>query len=107
IREALREPLRRALIGERVEWPPLTPDDVAALCEHGVAPLVFSVAHLPELRGEAMTAGAVEPLRLDDLREVLAALAARGVKTLLMKGSALAYDVFPSPDLRPRSDTDL
>lgn len=107
IAAALREPLRRALIGERAEWPPLSDDDVRTLVEHGVAPLVYAVAHVPELRDDAMTAAAIEPLRLDDLREVLAALDARGVKALLMKGSALAYDVFASPDLRPRSDTDL
>jgi Uncharacterised nucleotidyltransferase len=104
---ALVEPLRCALRGERTEWPALAESDVRALIEHGVAPLVYATSRVAELRAEAMKAAAVEPLRLDDLREVLAALAARGVKTLLMKGSALAYEVFPSPDLRPRSDTDL
>lgn len=104
---ALRGPLRRALTGERDEWPPLAQADVDALIEHGVAPLVYAVARVPELRDEAMKAAAVEPLRLDDLREVLAAFSSRGIRTLLMKGSALAYEVFPSPDLRPRSDTDL
>lgn len=104
---ALHEPLRRALRGERALWPSIADADVRALIEHGVAPLIYAAAHVPELRDEAMKAAAVEPLRLDDLREVLAALAARGVKVLLMKGSALAYEVFASPDLRPRSDTDL
>lgn len=104
---AILGPLRRALIGERDDWPALSDGEVRALIDHGVAPLVYAAAHVPELRAEAMKAAAVEPLRLDDLREVLAALAARGVRTLLMKGSALAYEVFPSPDLRPRSDTDL
>lgn len=103
----LRGPLRLALIGERAPWPALAEEDVVALTEHGVAPLVYAAAHVPELRSEAMKAAVVEPLRLDDLREVLAALAARSIRTLLMKGGALAYDVFPSPDLRPRSDTDL
>jgi hypothetical protein len=103
----LREPLRLALVGEQSRWPPLSDEDVQALCEHGVAPLAYAVARVPELRDAAMKAAAVEPLRLDDLREVLAALADAGVRTLLMKGSALAYDVFDSPDLRPRGDTDL
>lgn len=107
IDERIREPLRRALAGERSEWPSLTPADVDALVQHGVAPLVYAAAHVPELRDESIRAAAFEALRLDDLRRVLAALAAHDVEALVMKGSALAYSVYAAPELRPRGDTDL
>jgi hypothetical protein len=38
---------------------------------------------------------------------LLAALAAEGVSTLLLKGTALAYDLYSKPQLRQRGDTDL
>jgi hypothetical protein len=62
---------------------------------------------LPQLRNDAIRAAAHEPLRAIDLAEVLGALAARGIEVLIMKGTALAYDLYPTPELRPRSDTDL
>lgn len=107
IAERIREPLRRTLAGERVAWPELTPDDARALGQHGLVPLVYSIAHLPQLRDDAILAAALEGLRLDDLRAVLDALAARGITALLMKGTPLAYDIYPAPELRPRGDTDL
>ena len=103
----LREPLRAALRGERAAWPALSEDDVDTLVEHGVAPLVYAVAGVPELRVAAMRAAAVEPLRQSDLTLVLTALGDRGVPVLVMKGSALAFDLYDAPELRPRSDTDL
>ena len=104
----LREPLRAALRGERSEWPSdLTDAEVRTLVEHGVAPLVYSIEALPSLRGDAIRAAAIEPLRADDLRDVLANLAARGIDVLITKGSALAYDVYAAPELRPRGDVDL
>jgi hypothetical protein len=115
IAPALTEPLRRAIAGERADWPALTMPDVDTLVAHGVAPLVYATARLPELRNEALRAAAGEPLRLADLREVVDALAARSVKALLIKGSALAYDIYcesykdlyGQPELRPRGDTDI
>ncbi len=86
-------------------WPDkLTPEEVSALIAHGVAPLVYANARVPQLRGEAMYAAAYEPLRAIDLAEVLAAL---DVEALVLKGTALAYDLYAVPELRPRSDTDL
>lgn len=106
--DRIREPLRRALAGEAAAWPqPLTGDEAGALIQHGVAPLVYATAHLPELRDEAIRAAAIEPLRLADLRAVLAALAGRGVTPLLMKGTPLAYALYRAPELRPRGDNDL
>ena len=107
IPERIREPLRRTLAGERTAWPELTDGDVRALGQHGLVPLVYSIAHLPRLRDEAIHAAALETVRLDDLRAVLDALASRGVAALLMKGTPLAYDLYPAPELRPRGDTDL
>lgn len=104
----LHEPLRRALAGEAAAWPDdLDERELQALLDHGVLPLVYRLTHLPRLRAEAIRAAAIEPRRLADLREVLAALAARGVDVLILKGSALAYEIYDAPELRPRGDTDL
>jgi hypothetical protein len=108
IPERLRSPLRQALRGEASDWPDaLTDGEVRVLIEHGVAPLVYAAKALPQLRNEALRAAAHEPLRAADVGEVLAALAANGVEALVMKGTALAYELYDAPELRPRSDTDL
>lgn len=108
IPERVREPLRALLRGEASDWPDsLTDEEIRALVEHGVAPLVYAAAELPQLRGEAIRAAMHEPMRASDVSEVLAALAARGVDTLILKGSALAYEIYDAPELRPRGDTDL
>lgn len=103
----LHEPLRAVLRGEAADWPDLSGDETRALVIHGVAPLVYSVARVPQLRAEAIRAAALEALRLDDVRNVLDALANAGVEALILKGTALAYDLYASPELRPRGDTDL
>ncbi len=104
----LHEPLRRALAGEPSAWPDeLEPDELEALVEQGVIPLVYRTTHLPTLRDAAIRAAGVELRRVADLREVLAALAARGIDVLILKGSALAYEIYDAPELRPRGDTDL
>lgn len=107
ISERLREPLRAALRGERADWPELTEEELRTLIDHGVAPLVYAAAALPQLRGEAIIAAAHEGRRAHDVREVLDALAAHGADALLMKGTALAYELYDAPELRPRGDTDL
>jgi hypothetical protein len=103
----LREPLRAALRGETAPWPSLSDDDVQLLGDHGVAPLVYAAQPLPELRGAAIRAAALESLRAEDLRGVLSALAERGLEVVITKGTALAYDVYAAPELRPRGDVDL
>lgn len=108
IPERLLEPLRRALAGESSTWPDvLEPAELEALVEQGVIPLVYRAAHVPALRDAAIRAAGVELRRLEDLREVLVALAGRGVDALILKGSALAYEIYDAPELRPRGDTDL
>ncbi|MGZ5472697.1 MAG: nucleotidyltransferase family protein [Thermoanaerobaculia bacterium] len=103
----LREPLRAALRGQVITWPSLSDDDVRLLVDHGVAPLVYAVQPLPELRRPAIRAAALESLRADDLRGLLSALADRGLEVVITKGGALAYDVYAAPELRPRGDVDL
>lgn len=108
----LREPLAAVLRGDAAAWPDsltnsLTAEELRAIVEHGVGPLVYASLRLPPLRNDALHAAALEPLRAIDLAEVLSALARRGVEALILKGTALAYDLYPAPELRPRSDTDL
>jgi hypothetical protein len=108
----LREPLAAILRGDGSAWPEslaesLTSEDVRAIVEHGVGPLVYASVRVPQLRNDAIHAAAYEPLRATDLAEVLSALAARGVEVLILKGTALAYDLYAEPELRPRSDTDI
>lgn len=106
--ERLIAPLRAALAGRSAEWPSdLTDEELAALVQHGVAPLAYASGPVPALRNEAMRAAATEPLRLRDLGDVIEALAGRSVTALILKGSALAYDVYAEPEHRPRGDTDL
>jgi hypothetical protein len=103
----LREPLRAALRGEIGAWPSLSDDEVQLLEDHGVAPLIYATQPLPELRSAAIRAAALESMRADDLRGVLSALAARGLEVVITKGTALAYDIYAAPELRPRGDVDL
>ena len=70
----------------QVDWPP---DLSAALAR--------------EARAEA----ARELLRHRELTSVLEVLAAQGIHPILLKGTPLAYTVYPAPSLRPRRDTDL
>jgi hypothetical protein len=56
---------------------------------------------------EALAAAARELLRRREITAALDALAAVGVYPILLKGTALAYSVYPSAVLRPRCDTDL
>ena len=108
IPERLRGPLRDVLRGEASEWPEtLAEDEVQTLIEHGVAPLVYAATNAPALRDEAIRAAAMEPLRAADVAAVLEELARAGVDALLMKGVALAYQLYTSPELRPRGDVDL
>ena len=50
---------------------------------------------------------AKELLHAVEVRAVLDALAAAGIPAVLLKGTPLAYTVYPLPACRPRSDTDL
>lgn len=105
--------------GEPVATADLTEEDPVAFCAmaeaHGVVPLVaarLAASGAPEslreiVERQAADHVAADLLREADLRDLLAALAARGVRALVMKGSHLAYSHYPRPDLRARTDTDV
>ena len=108
----LREPLAAVLRGDASKWPDsladsLSAKDVRVIVELVVGPFVYAKVRLPQLRNDALHAAAHEPLRAADLAEMLSALDVHGVKPLILKGTALAYDLYSAPELRPRSDTDL
>jgi hypothetical protein len=113
---SLRAPLRALLRGENAAWPAsVTDSDTAQLIEsieqNGLAPLVYArPSDWPiraSLRGVAIRAAAGETSRLSDVRGVLGAFETNGIRVLIIKGTGLAYDIYPSPELRPRGDTDL
>ncbi len=87
--------------------------------KHGVIPLLHhqlqptaSSVEVPRqlverLHAQATLEAAAELARNHELQQVLAALAKAGIQPLLMKGTPLAYLLYPNPTLRPRCDTDL
>src|SRR3954451_10785444 len=112
----LRGPLRALLRGESAKWPASATTDhatqlVESLEQNGLAPLVYSLfSDWPArsaLREIAIRAAAGETSRLIDLRAVLEAFESSGIRVLIIKGTGLAYDIYASPELRPRGDTDL
>jgi len=95
----------------RADWPAL----LASADEHGVLPLLADAAAaacwdrdiLAAMRPSVAAETALAMLRERELRRVLASLAAAGMTPLLLKGAHLAFTLYPSPDRRPRLDTDL
>lgn len=116
----VRAALAAILRGEDGGWAALAheSDDAVwrrALAE-GVLPIVADAAvsstACPATLRERLAAARRQALAADlvrehELRRVVAALSAAGLRTLIMKGADLAYSVYPSPDLRQRTDTDL
>jgi hypothetical protein len=64
-------------------------------------------AVLKDARSELAHAAVLEDVQRRELLAVTRALAEAGIEALLLKGAALAYQVYPEPALRPRDDTDL
>lgn len=103
--------------------PPTDPDYqadwVSVALHHRMLPLVARALRAGDRLSEwpdglrsalvqaAREATLVEPFRAEEIRRVVAALVAAGVRPLLIKGAALAYTHYPDPALRPRCDTDL
>lgn len=111
--------LARTLCGD-LSWEASEKFDVSQLVdaaeEHGVGPLLWQA--LESARGPGLAlrdaladgvraAATVDVFVQRDIQVALAALAAAGVRALVIKGSALAYTVYPHPWQRPRTDTDL
>ena len=93
-------------------------DDQALLgriAYHGVAGLLVSenrLAHWPaalvdEVRELALAQTMWELRHAATLRPLLKQFADAGIATLLLKGTALAYDLYPNPSERARCDSDL
>lgn len=114
--------LSTVLRGDETRWPFL--DDQAArrfleaAARHGVQPLIARqlrrgvLSNTPALVQQSLARAAVQQAVIEqrlamEVRRVVDALARAGVRSLLMKGSALAYTHYPHPCLRPRTDTDL
>jgi hypothetical protein len=83
---------------------------------HGITGLLMvravHLADWPEdlrtrLRAEALAQTMWEVRHRSILTPLLAALEAADVKTVLLKGTALAYSLYPAPAQRNRGDTDL
>ena len=102
-------------------WPPAV--DVSAFlasaAANGVLGLLYArvyasgAAHrLPPALVEGLRAGAHRQAGLElaqrvELQRLVAAIQDGGLDMLLMKGASLAYDVYPDPAWRVRSDVDL
>jgi hypothetical protein len=95
--------LARALRGEAG----LSAEMIRAAPGHGVAPLLHARTPSPALRTEAQARAMWELRHRAVLARLTGALAAAGLQVALMKGTALAYDLFAEPAQRPRGDSDL
>lgn len=120
IPERFRDPVRQLLRRVAAAAPAGSTDaDVRALLDataaHGIEPLLYRGVDAslwpPPIaerwRRTAIVSATLEPLRLRDLQGLLALFAEAAIETLILKGTALAYSVYPEPHLRPRGDTDL
>jgi len=104
-----------ALRGESPEWPPKS--DPATVVEravyHGVASLILAKAPqwpgavMTALRSRAIAQAMWEMRHRMIVTQLLSGLTAAGVRTVILKGTALAYDLYPDPAARSRGDTDL
>ena len=84
---------------------------------HGLTPLLYT--HLqaagvpvpatiqPQLQARAMQHSHANRVRGCVLAEILSAFQSAGIEALVLKGTALAYLVYPMPGLRPMRDIDL
>jgi hypothetical protein len=71
-----------------------------------MAPLLYA-AGASDLKREAVAAAVAESFRILDVQSVVTAFHDADVHPLFMKGTALAYQIYVSPELRPRGDTDV
>lgn len=84
-----------------------TPQALAAAEYHGIIPLLFARTGDAALKAPAQARAMWELRHRQILSGLLAALDADGVRAVVIKGTALAYDLYNDASLRPRGDTDL
>lgn len=114
--------LSAALRSQPAAWPSDWKNDLvlesawARIAYHGVAGLLSRSADTlnrwpdsirVKLREQSLARSMWELRHQVVLREILTSLSARGIASLLLKGSALAYDLYADPAVRERGDTDL
>ena len=114
--------LAAALRGEDATWPTDWSGSSRAaqiterIAYHGIAGLIAGEARrlgdwpavvLTPVREQAIALAMWELRHKAVLGELLAALAAAKIRALLLKGTALAYDLYASPATRARGDSDL
>jgi hypothetical protein len=78
----------------------------AKVCAGGAAPRL-PPALVDGLRAGAHRQAALEIVQRVELQRIVAAAGSRGLEVLLMKGASIAYDVYPDPAWRVRSDVDM
>jgi hypothetical protein len=84
---------------------------------HGLAPLLYTHLKRAGIQPPAETRRQLQALylrhrranqiRTDELRRILTALQATGIRAIVLKGAALSHIIYPEPALRPMSDLDL
>lgn len=76
---------------------------------HAMHLVVAARGHVTDdrLAREVRAALVVEAARTEELRRIVEALAGAGIPSLWFKGAALAYSIYPRPDVRPSGDSDL
>lgn len=114
--------LAAGLSGQAVAWPgQLSPAAsvgliIRRILYHGIAGLLadraaelpgWPTAVLQRVREQAVAQAMWELRHRTVLCGLLAGLAEAGVVAILLKGTAVAYDLYPSPANRGRGDTDL
>ena len=115
---AIDELLAAALRGETSAWPEAWPPalGIERVLYHGIAGLIAErgreVADWPSdltepVRAQAIAQAMWEMRHKPLLADLLAAFAEAGISALLLKGSALAYDLYPAPAARSRGDSDV
>lgn len=122
----MEELICAALRGERPCWPAEANDSFAAFflsrsAYHGVQALLHQRFHaeagffetawpntiLDACKDSAIGQAMWEMRHQQLLRQVVATLTNSGVRPIFFKGTALAYDLYSSPHLRTRGDTDI
>lgn len=119
---ALDTLLASLLRGDTCTWPSALSDVVDAdaigrrISFHGVSALLYQQAReatdwpqavVEDLRDEALSQAFWEDSHRQVVAGVIDALDQAGIAAVLLKGTALAYSLYPDPAFRRRGDTDL